>query len=45
MLGYIPYQVFKLLGISHKFTNIMAGVEAWLNRDDGRYISVRAMKP
>lgn len=45
VLGYIPYQIFKMLGISHKFTNVMAGVEAWLNWDDGRYISIRVVKP
>lgn len=45
VVGYAPYQIFKLLGIQHKFTNVMAGVETWLNWGDGRYISVRAVKP
>lgn len=45
VVGYLPYQIFKLLGIQHKFTNVMAGVETWLNWGDGRYISVRAVKP
>jgi sterol 24-C-methyltransferase len=45
VVGYVPYRVFKLLGIAHVFTNVMAGVEAWLNWKDGRYISVRAVKP
>lgn len=45
IIGYIPYQIFKLLRIKHKFINVMAGVEAWLNWGDGRYISVRAVKP
>jgi sterol 24-C-methyltransferase len=45
VLGYMPYQIFKLLGIQNRFINVMAGVEAWLNWGDGRYISVRAVKP
>ncbi|KAJ4332534.1 hypothetical protein N0V95_009638 [Ascochyta clinopodiicola] len=45
VLGYVPYQIFKLLGIQNRFINVMAGVEAWLNWGDGRYISVRAVKP
>lgn len=45
IIGYIPYQIFKLLKIQHKFINVMAGVEAWLHWGDGRYISVRAVKP
>jgi len=45
ILGYVPYQIFKFLGVQHKFTNVMAGVEAWLNWGDGRYISVRAVRP
>lgn len=45
VIGYVPYQFFKLLKIQHKFTNVMAGVEAWLNWGDGRYISVKATKP
>ncbi|KAF2092473.1 S-adenosyl-L-methionine-dependent methyltransferase [Rhizodiscina lignyota] len=45
VVGYVPYQLFKLLGIAHRFTNVMAGVEAWLNWGDGRYISVRVVKP
>jgi len=45
VIGYVPYQVFKLLGIEERFTNVMAGVESWLNWKDGRYISVRVVKP
>lgn len=45
VIGYVPYTVFRLLGIQHRFTNVMAGVETWLNWGDGRYISVRAVKP
>jgi ubiquinone/menaquinone biosynthesis C-methylase UbiE len=45
VVGYIPYQIFKVLGIEDRFINVMAGVEAWLNWGDGRYISVRAVKP
>jgi len=45
VLAYAPYQVFKALGISHRFTNTMAAAEVWLNFDDGRYISIRAIKP
>jgi sterol 24-C-methyltransferase len=45
IIGYIPYQIFKLFGIQHRFTNVMAGVEAWQHWSDGRYISVKAVKP
>ncbi|KAF2651424.1 S-adenosyl-L-methionine-dependent methyltransferase [Lophiostoma macrostomum CBS 122681] len=45
IVGYVPYQMFRLLGIQHRFTNVIAGVEAYLNWGDGRYISVRAVKP
>jgi len=45
VVGYLPYKLFRLLGIQDRFINIMAGVEAWLNWGDGRYISVRVVKP
>jgi ubiquinone/menaquinone biosynthesis C-methylase UbiE len=45
VVGYVPYQIFRLLGVEDRFINVMAGVEAWLNWGDGRYISVRAVKP
>jgi ubiquinone/menaquinone biosynthesis C-methylase UbiE len=44
-IGYVPYQIFKLLGIQERFANVMAGVETWLNWKDGRYISVRVVRP
>ncbi|KAF2864623.1 S-adenosyl-L-methionine-dependent methyltransferase [Massariosphaeria phaeospora] len=37
--------VLKIVGQQQRFPNIMAGVEAWLHWEDGRYISVRAIKP
>jgi len=45
VVGYLPYKLFRLLGIQDRFINVMAGVEAWLNWGDGRYISVRVVKP
>jgi sterol 24-C-methyltransferase len=45
LLGYGRYQIFRLLGIQHRFTNVMAGVETWKHWGEGRYISVRAVKP
>lgn len=45
ILGYGPYQVLKFLGLQDRFVNVMAGVETWLHWGDGRYISVRAVKP
>ncbi|KAK2749622.1 hypothetical protein FQN57_005844 [Myotisia sp. PD_48] len=45
VLGYIPYQIFKILGVQDRFTNVMAGVETYLHWGEGRYISVRAVKP
>lgn len=45
VLGYIPYQVFGLLGVRDRFINVMAAVEIYLSYRQGRYISVRAVKP
>ncbi|KAF2006876.1 S-adenosyl-L-methionine-dependent methyltransferase [Amniculicola lignicola CBS 123094] len=45
IVGYVPYQIFKVFGIENRFINVMAGVEVWLNWGNGRYISVRAIKP
>lgn len=45
MIGYVPYRVLHFFGLHRRFTNMMAGVETYLNWDDGRYISVRAVKP
>ena len=44
ILGAVPYDFFRLLGLQHRFTNIMAGVEAYRHWGQGRYISVRAVK-
>jgi sterol 24-C-methyltransferase len=35
----------KLLDIQYRLTNVIAGVETWLNWSDGHYISIRAVKP
>ncbi|KAF2635198.1 S-adenosyl-L-methionine-dependent methyltransferase [Massarina eburnea CBS 473.64] len=45
VLGYIPYKVLRVFGLQDRAINVMAGVETWLNWKDGRYISVRAVKP
>lgn len=45
VLGYVPYKVLSLLGVHTRYTNLMAGVESYLHWDEGRYISVRAVKP
>lgn len=45
VIGYVPYQIFKLFGIQDRFVNVMAGVEMWIRWDEVRYISVRAVKP
>jgi sterol 24-C-methyltransferase len=34
-----------LFSVQDCFINVMAGVEAWLNRGDGRYVSFRSVKP
>ena len=44
VIGYVPYQILKVLGLHTRFTNLMAGVESYLHWDEGRYISVRAIK-
>jgi sterol 24-C-methyltransferase len=44
-LWAVPYAFVKLFGLQHRFTNVMAGVEAYRHWDAGRYISVRAVKP
>lgn len=43
-LGAVPYELMHLFGVRHRFTNVLAGVEAYRHRDQGRYISVRAVK-
>jgi len=45
VLAYLPLQLFRLLGIQDRFINTMAGVESWQHWGEGRYISVRAVKP
>ena len=45
ILGFLPYEALKVLGLQHRLTNVMAGVESYRNWDQGRYISVRATKP
>lgn len=45
VIGYVPYHILRALGLHTRFTNLMAGVEAYLHWDEGRYISVKAIKP
>ncbi|KAK3066072.1 hypothetical protein LTR53_017718 [Teratosphaeriaceae sp. CCFEE 6253] len=45
VIGAIPYDLMSLFGLQKRFTNVMAGVEAYRHWDQGRYISVRAVKP
>ena len=45
LLGVVPYAIFRFLGMQHRLVNTMAGVEAYLHWDQGRYISIRAVKP
>ena len=44
VLGAIPYDILRLFGLHTRFTNMMAGVEAYRHWGQGRYISVRAVK-
>ncbi|ETI21523.1 hypothetical protein G647_07870 [Cladophialophora carrionii CBS 160.54] len=45
VIGYIPYRILRVFGLHTRFTNLMAGVESYLHWGEGRYISVRAIKP
>lgn len=45
VIGFVPYHILQLFGLHTRFTNLMAGVETWLHWGEGRYISVRAVKP
>lgn len=45
VIGTVPYEILSLLGLQKRFTNVMAGVEAYRHWGQGRYISVRAVKP
>ncbi|KAK0815875.1 hypothetical protein LTS16_010479 [Friedmanniomyces endolithicus] len=44
VLGAVPYAVLRLAGAETRFVNVMAGVETYRHWDQGRYISVRAVK-
>ncbi|KAK1073135.1 hypothetical protein LTR74_002101 [Friedmanniomyces endolithicus] len=44
VLGAVPYAVLRLAGLETRFVNVMAGVETYRHWDQGRYISVRAVK-
>jgi len=45
VIGFVPYGILKVLGLQRRFINLMAGVEVYLHWGQGRYISVRAVKP
>ncbi|KAJ4520089.1 hypothetical protein HRR83_002052 [Exophiala dermatitidis] len=45
VIGYVPYRALKFFGLHTRLTNLMAGVETYLHWGEGRYISVRAVKP
>jgi sterol 24-C-methyltransferase len=45
VVGAVPYEIIRRFGLQSRFTNIMAGVEAYRHWGQGRYISVRAVKP
>lgn len=45
IVGAVPYDVLKFLGLQARFTNVMAGVETYRHWGQGRYISVKAVKP
>lgn len=45
VIGALPYDIVRLFGFQNRFTNLMAGVESYRNWDQGRYISVRAVRP
>jgi 2-polyprenyl-3-methyl-5-hydroxy-6-metoxy-1,4-benzoquinol methylase len=45
VIGYVPYKILHFFGLHDRFTNLMAGVESYLHWGEGRYISVRAVKP
>ncbi|TKA34412.1 hypothetical protein B0A54_15244 [Friedmanniomyces endolithicus] len=44
VLRAIPYALLRLLGLQARFPNVMAGVETYRHWDQGRYVSVRAVK-
>lgn len=45
VLAYIPYRIFKLFGIQHRFANTMVVAELWSHWGEARYVSVRVVKP
>ena len=45
VVGYVPYTLLKTVGLETRFTNLMAGVEAYLHWDQARYFSLRGVKP
>jgi sterol 24-C-methyltransferase len=44
LFAIIPYLLFKLLGIEHRFVNTLAGVESYRGRHLWRYIQVTGKK-
>ena len=44
VIGAVPYDILRFFGLHTRFTNMMAGVEAYRHWGQGRYISVRAVK-
>ena len=44
VIGSVPYDILRLVGLHTRFTNMMAGVETYRHWGQGRYISVRAVK-
>jgi len=45
VLAYVPYQLFRILGIQERFVNTMTAAESWFNRDKATYVSIRVEKP
>lgn len=44
-VGYIPYQILRPFNLQSRFTNVLAAVAVYQHWEEGRYISVRAVKP
>lgn len=44
-IGYIPYQILRPFNLQNRFINILAAVTVYQHWEEGRYISVRAVKP
>ena len=45
ILAFIPYFFVMILGLKHKFINIVVGYEGYIYRDSVRYTMVTARKP